>query len=81
VQEEAPAFGKPILVLRETTERPEGVKLGNAILVGTDPERIVGEVKNLLENPSAYEKMAKVTHPYGDGKASERIVDILSRYL
>lgn len=77
VQEEAPAFGKPILVLRETTERPEGVAAGAATLVGTDPERIVAEATRLLTDPNAYAQMARAINPYGDGHAAERIRDIL----
>ena len=76
VQEEAPAFGKPVLVLRETTERPEGVTAGTAKLVGTDESVIFEEAQRLLSDPSAYENMAQAVSPYGDGKASARI-----RYL
>ena len=77
VQEEAPAFGKPILVMREVTERPEGVKSGVAKLVGMDTERIVIETKKLLFSKSAYNKMAKAVNPYGDGHAAERIVKVI----
>lgn len=77
VQEEAPAFGKPILVLRSTTERPEGVEAGAAKLVGTDTERIVAEATRLLTDPDAYAQMARAVNPYGDGHAAERIRDIL----
>lgn len=73
VQEEAPALGKPVLVLRETTERPEGVEAGTALLVGTDAERIVAEANRLLDDESAYQKMSRAHNPYGDGKASGRI--------
>lgn len=76
VQEEAPAFGKPILVLRETTERPEGVEAGSAILVGADPDRIVQATNQLLNDESAYRAMAHSQSPYGDGQAAARI-----RYL
>jgi UDP-N-acetylglucosamine 2-epimerase (non-hydrolysing) len=76
VQEEAPAFGKPILVLRETTERPEGVEVGTARLVGTDRAAIVEHASQLLTDAQAYERMAKTASPYGDGRASARI-----RYL
>ncbi len=76
VQEEAPAFGIPVLVLRDTTERPEGVDAGTAKLVGTDEERIVREGTALLGDPTAYKAMANAVSPYGDGKASARI-----RYL
>lgn len=77
VQEEAPALGKPVLVMRNTTERPEGIHAGTSKLVGTGRKKIVEEVLELLENPSAYEKMSKVVNPYGDGKAGERIAKIL----
>lgn len=77
VQEEAPSFGKPLLVLRETTERPEGVEAGVAKLIGTDPNRIVEEANLLLENDSAYHSMADRPSPYGDGRASERIRHLL----
>ena len=77
LQEEATALGKPVLVLRETTERPEGVEAGTARLVGTDPEMIYKEVRELITDPTAYDRMAKAVSPYGDGKASERIVEIL----
>ena len=76
VQEEAPAFGIPVLVLRETTERPEGVTAGTAKLVGTDEETIFGEARQLLCDPEAFEQMAHAVSPYGDGRAAERI-----RYL
>ena len=81
VQEEAPAFGKPILVLRETTERPEGVAAGNAKLVGADRARIVQETARLLTDPNAYACMARATNPYGDGHAAERIRTILLQEL
>lgn len=73
VQEEAPALGKPVLVLRDTTERPEGVAAGTARLVGTDPDRIVTEVARLLDDPAAYAAMARAHSPYGDGRAAARI--------
>jgi UDP-N-acetylglucosamine 2-epimerase len=78
IQEEAPSLGKPVLVLRETTERPEAVEAGNAKLVGTDPRRIVEEVDRLLGVPEAYREMAKPSHVFGDGGASERICDVLA---
>ena len=83
IQEEAPSFGKPVLVLREKTERPEGVGLGVAKLVGSDPEKIVREASRLLESPAAYRKMVlgRRKNPYGDGRASERIVRALDRYF
>ncbi len=77
IQEEAPALGKPVLVLREKTERPEALQAGTAILVGTDPERIIGETRRLLEDPQAYSAMAKAVNPFGDGHAAERIVAAL----
>lgn len=81
VQEEAPALGKPVLVLRTTTERPEGVAAGAAKLVGTDPERIVAEATRLLDDPAAYAAMARVENPYGDGRAAPRIVEALRAFL
>ncbi|MBN8811812.1 MULTISPECIES: non-hydrolyzing UDP-N-acetylglucosamine 2-epimerase [unclassified Sphingomonas] len=78
VQEEAPALGKPVLVMRETTERPEGVAAGTARLVGTDPKRIVSEISTLLDVPSAYSAMARAHNPFGDGHASERIAGIVA---
>jgi UDP-N-acetylglucosamine 2-epimerase (non-hydrolysing) len=77
IQEEAPAFGVPVLVLRETTERPEGVEAGTLKLVGTETDRIVREATRLLDEPLAYAKMAKSANPYGDGHAAERIVQAL----
>jgi UDP-N-acetylglucosamine 2-epimerase (non-hydrolysing) len=78
LQEEAPALGKPVLVLREVTERPEGVALGVARLVGTARERIVAEGARLLGDEAAYRAMARVERPYGDGHAAERIADRLA---
>lgn len=80
VQEEAPSLGKPVLVLRETTERPEGVAAGTALLVGTDTARIVAEAGRLLSDPDAYARMARAASPYGDGQASARIADALLAY-
>jgi UDP-N-acetylglucosamine 2-epimerase (non-hydrolysing) len=77
IQEEAPALGKPVLVMREKTERPEAVKVGIVKLVGTDTKKIVKETENLLKNKRMYERMSKAHNPYGDGKAAERIVKIL----
>ena len=77
IQEEAPSLGKPVLVLREVTERPEGVEAGVARLVGTDPERIVAEANRLLDDPEAYAAMARPVNPYGDGHAAERIAAAL----
>jgi len=81
VQEEAPSLGKPVLVLRTNTERPEGVSAGSAKLVGVNPETIFKEASKLLTNKKAYNKMAKTKNPYGDGKASKRIVKILDVLL
>ena len=78
LQEEAPAFGKPVLVLRETTERPEGIEAGVARLVGTDPERIVAEASRLLTSPEAWLEMARAVNPYGDGQAASRIAAMLA---
>ena len=78
VQEEAPALGKPVLVMRETTERPEGVEAGTARLVGTDADRIVSETFRLLDDPSEYTAMARAHNPFGDGRAAERIVELLA---
>ncbi|HKC91810.1 MAG TPA: UDP-N-acetylglucosamine 2-epimerase (non-hydrolyzing) [Candidatus Limnocylindria bacterium] len=77
IQEEAPTFGKPVLVMRATTERPEAVEAGCARLVGTERSRIATEARRLLEDARAYHRMAKVTNPFGDGHASERITDLI----
>ena len=77
IQEEAPGLGKPVLVMRDTTERPEAIESGTVHLVGTNRDLIVSEVSALLENPEAYEKMTKAVNPYGDGKACERIVEYI----
>ena len=79
VQEEAPSLGNPVLVMRETTERPEAVEAGTVILVGTNVEKIIGEVNALLQDAAKYESMSKLHNPYGDGKASQRIVEFLSK--
>lgn len=81
IQEEAPSLGKPVLVLRDTTERPEGIKAGTLKLVGTDEEVIYEETKKLLTYINEYEKMSKASNPYGDGHASERIVDAIVKYF
>ena len=81
VQEEAPSLGKPVLVTRETTERPEGVDAGTCTLVGTDPEKIVKEASILLEDPEEYERRSSIKNPYGDGTASVKIREILEREL
>jgi len=77
IQEEAPGLGKPVLVMRDTTERPEALKSGTVHLVGTNHDLIVSEVSTLLDDPAAYERMSKAVNPYGDGKACERIVRVL----
>lgn len=79
VQEEAPSLGIPVLVLRDTTERPEGIKAGTLKLVGTNQATVYQETMRLLEDPIAYQKMSEATNPYGDGHASERIADILAQ--
>ena len=79
IQEEAPSLGKPVLVMRDTTERPEGIKAGTLKLVGTSEEVIYENFRLLLNDPGAYEKMSKASNPYGDGHACERIADILSK--
>ncbi len=81
VQEEGPSLGKPILVMRERTERPEAVEAGTVKLVGTDVERIVSEATRLLEDPEEYQRMARVHNPYGDGHASRRITDLILSFL
>ncbi|MCB9201515.1 MAG: UDP-N-acetylglucosamine 2-epimerase (non-hydrolyzing) [Flavobacteriales bacterium] len=77
IQEEAPSLGKPVLVMRDTTERPEAVEAGTVILVGTDVDKIVKETQNLLDNKDIYSKMSKLHNPYGDGKACERVINTL----
>jgi UDP-N-acetylglucosamine 2-epimerase (non-hydrolysing) len=77
IQEEAPSVGKPVLVMRDTTERPEALDAGTVKLVGTDYEKIIIEVSSLLDDRNYYEKMSKAINPYGDGNASKRIVDVL----
>lgn len=81
VQEEAPSLGKPVLVLREETERPEGVEAGTLKIVGTATETIIKEVENLLFNEEKYQKMSESKNPYGDGKASQRIVKTIEEYF
>jgi len=81
IQEEAPSLGKPVLVLRDTTERPEGIDAGTLKLVGTNEEVIYNEAKKLLTDKEEYEKMSKATNPYGDGHASERIADAIIYYF
>jgi UDP-N-acetylglucosamine 2-epimerase (non-hydrolysing) len=81
VQEEAPALGKPVLVMRETTERPEGVTAGTARLVGTETSVIVTELFNLLDDKAAYESMARAHNPFGDGQSARRIVELLGHEI
>jgi UDP-N-acetylglucosamine 2-epimerase (non-hydrolysing) len=78
VQEEAPALGKPVLVMRDTTERPEGVAAGTALLVGTDPRRIAEEGLRLLTDHVHYQRMSRAHNPFGDGHASQRIINVLA---
>ena len=77
IQEEAPGLGKPVLVMRDTTERPEALESGTVHLVGADYNKIIDEVSTLLDDAEAYQKMSRAINPYGDGKACERIVGIL----
>ncbi|QLL71485.1 UDP-N-acetylglucosamine 2-epimerase (non-hydrolyzing) [Ligilactobacillus salivarius] len=81
VQEEAPSLGKPVLVLRDTTERPEGVEAGTLKLVGTESEKVKQEMEELLDNAAEYQRMSQAKNPYGDGKASERILDAITYYF
>ena len=81
IQEEAPSLGKPVLVLRNRTERPESVATGTSLLTGTDPRVIVDAATRLLDDPGEYASMAQVSAVYGDGKASERILEAVERLL
>ncbi len=81
VQEEAPSLGKPVLVMRDTTERPEGVDAGTCRLVGTDPARILSEAAVLLDDRDEYTRRSQLANPYGDGQASQRIHEVLTRSL
>jgi UDP-N-acetylglucosamine 2-epimerase (non-hydrolysing) len=81
VQEEAPSLGKPVLVLRDNTERPEAVDAGTVRLVGSDEERIVRETERLLDDGAEYSAMARIHNPYGDGRASGRIADVIRSYF
>ena len=81
IQEEAPSLGKPVLVMRNTTERPEGIAAGTLKLVGTEEEPIYQNIKQLLDDPEAYRQMSQASNPYGDGYASARIADILKKEL
>ena len=78
IQEEAPSLGKPVLVMRETTERPEAVDAGTVKLVGTDVDKIVTEISTLLNDDAAYKTMSRAHNPYGDGNACQRIADALA---
>jgi UDP-N-acetylglucosamine 2-epimerase (non-hydrolysing) len=77
IQEEAPALGKPVLVMRDTSERPEAIAAGTAKLVTTDPQRIIHETQNLISNVAAFNAMARAINPFGDGHASDRIIEFL----
>ena len=77
IQEEAPGLGKPVLVMRDTTERPEALDAGTVKLVGTDYDQIVSEVSSLLDNQDVYDAMSKAVNPYGDGLACGRILELL----
>jgi len=81
IQEEAPSLGKPVLVMRECTERPEAVEAGTVKLVGTDVGKIVGETVRLLESPEEYERMSRIHNPYGDGRASQRITETIAQFM
>ena len=81
IQEEAPSLGKPVVVLRDTTERPEGIEAGTLKLAGTNEETIFSIIDDLLCNDTNYQKMSKASNPYGDGKASKRITDIIEQYF
>ena len=81
IQEEAPSLGKPVLVMRECTERPEAVAAGTVKLVGSDPARIVFEATRLLDDAAEYRRMSRIHNPYGDGRASERMARIIGEYL
>ena len=80
IQEEAPSLGKPVLVMRDTTERPEAVEAGTVVLVGTEQDKIVSTLVELLDDPKSYARMSEAHNPYGDGKSAERIVNILNSY-
>ena len=79
VQEEAPSLGKPVIVTRDTTERPEGVEAGTCVLAGTDPEKIVSEASVLLSDAAEYARRSSLKNPYGDGRAAEKIREILEK--
>lgn len=79
IQEEAPGLGKPVLVMRDTTERPEALQAGTVVLVGTNYDKIVSEVSSLLDNKMYYDKLSTANNPYGDGTASKKILERLLR--
>jgi UDP-N-acetylglucosamine 2-epimerase (non-hydrolysing) len=81
VQEEGPSLGKPVLCMREKTERPEAVIAGTTVLVGCEPVKIVGEVTRLLDDDAEYQRRSRMHNPYGDGHASERMVAAVARYF
>ena len=81
IQEEAPTLGKPVFVLRKKTERPEGIKAGISFLIGTDTDKIVEEVSKIIEDKKLYESIANAKNPFGDGRASERILKIILENL
>jgi len=81
IQEEAPSFHKPVLVLRTETERPEAVEAGTVKVIGTDTDRIIAEAEILLNDKDAYDRMAKAKNPYGDGKASLYIIEAIVKYF
>jgi UDP-N-acetylglucosamine 2-epimerase (non-hydrolysing) len=81
LQEEAPSLGKPVLVLRDTTERPEGITAGTARLVGVDEDKVVAAVSELLSDRHAYDQMAAVVNPYGDGRAAGRCADAIAKLV
>ena len=81
LQEEAPSFGKPVLLLRENSERMEGVKSGNVKIIGTNSEKIFNESNRLIKNKAAYKKMSSPSNPYGDGLASKRITEICKKFF
>ena len=81
IQEEAPALGKPVLVMRDTTERPEGVEAGTLKLVGTQEDKVYEETKKLLTDEESYQAMCRAVNPYGDGHASERIVEAILNWF
>lgn len=81
IQEEAPSLGKPLLVMRETTERPEGISAGCSILTGTNAQKIIDTFEEIFSTPEKYQRMSNVSNPYGDGKASQRIVSVLTQHF